>query len=521
MRILIADDEGLARVNLRCILEELDRSLELVEARDGAELVAQVRARRFDAAFVDIRMPNMSGLEAMRLLEREGRRLPWFVLSSHSEFNYAKDALALGASGYLLKPPAEDEVASALAGLVSVMKRESEARADRFSRDWTLLVLGASDVPFSLPPRSSTRGGLLMMDGLPTGTAGASLLREIVALARTRGRSFADDRLLVAAAIPPASAGEGAGGAATVEIVAAKEAEAEKPADCTVAASFWNGFAAAVSTALAAAAAAKAVETASGSEGTALRPPRIFALITADHPDLEKVRAELVLARKLLTFRAFLREGVTETAAAERILSVYASPDREAARALALLVDAARSGDSIAVRTRSAEALNRLSAATTHAKEMISRYLERTAGRDAARAAENGDLPALIAAFADRGLRSVTGDAKSRENDRIVAVEEYLRKRIASGDDRGRIALAGTAEVFGFTPNYLSALFHKKTGSTFVEFVTELRMGKARDLLEAGKSVKETAAAVGYSSARHFARLYRERWGSTPSDSKR
>jgi two-component system, response regulator YesN len=76
------------------------------------------------------------------------------------------------------------------------------------------------------------------------------------------------------------------------------------------------------------------------------------------------------------------------------------------------------------------------------------------------------------------------------------------------------------AEVLQVTPNYLSSLFHKKQGITFVKYVTSIRMLKAKELLltEPDCKVQEVAQRVGYLSSRHFTKLFVEQYGCYPSE---
>jgi two-component system response regulator YesN len=88
----------------------------------------------------------------------------------------------------------------------------------------------------------------------------------------------------------------------------------------------------------------------------------------------------------------------------------------------------------------------------------------------------------------------------------------------------GRIAIsaAAAAEVFGLTPNYLSSLFHEKTGKRFVDYLTEVRMIHAQKILDGDPdiAIKKVAQMVGYISSRHFANLFKKHTGHYPSDYK-
>ncbi len=89
-----------------------------------------------------------------------------------------------------------------------------------------------------------------------------------------------------------------------------------------------------------------------------------------------------------------------------------------------------------------------------------------------------------------------------------------MRENYARDIGIGRIAFN-----LGVTPNYLSTLFHKETGITFVKYLTRLRLEKARDLLAPGRSlVQDVAREVGYASVRHFSRLFQKQFGTYPSE---
>lgn len=114
MKILIADDEELVRENLRDILRALARDEQLFEAVNGRKLIEKASEIKPDICFVDIRMPGVSGLEAIESLIDDFPDTSWIILSGYSDFEYARKALALGVTEYLLKPSTEDEVEAAL-----------------------------------------------------------------------------------------------------------------------------------------------------------------------------------------------------------------------------------------------------------------------------------------------------------------------------------------------------------------------------------------------------------------------
>jgi len=109
IRILIVDDQALVRAGFRMILDA-QPDLEVVgEAADGSTAIDAVRTLRPDVVLMDIRMPGVDGIEATRRLSEAGATSKIVILTTYDLDEYVFDALAAGASGFLLKhvPPEE------------------------------------------------------------------------------------------------------------------------------------------------------------------------------------------------------------------------------------------------------------------------------------------------------------------------------------------------------------------------------------------------------------------------------
>jgi DNA-binding NarL/FixJ family response regulator len=113
-RILIADDHPVVRRGLKQVVADAFPSVVIGEARDAAEAVEMVRNRPWDIVVLDITMPGRNGLEVLREVRREHPRLPILVLSMHPEEQFAVRAMKAGASGYLSKETAPDELVQAI-----------------------------------------------------------------------------------------------------------------------------------------------------------------------------------------------------------------------------------------------------------------------------------------------------------------------------------------------------------------------------------------------------------------------
>jgi len=112
-RILLADDHALVRRGVRMILDA-EPDLEVVaEAGDGAEAVELAREHRPDLAVLDISMPRMTGLQAARELRRRTPGTRLLMLSMHDNEQYFFESLKAGASGYVLKSAADEDLVTA------------------------------------------------------------------------------------------------------------------------------------------------------------------------------------------------------------------------------------------------------------------------------------------------------------------------------------------------------------------------------------------------------------------------
>jgi DNA-binding NarL/FixJ family response regulator len=112
-RILLADDHALVRRGLRLILDGEPDLRVVAEAGDGAEAVEKVAAGGVDLAILDIAMPRMTGLQAAREMTRRASDVRILMLSMYDNEQYFFEALKAGASGYVLKSVADQDLIAA------------------------------------------------------------------------------------------------------------------------------------------------------------------------------------------------------------------------------------------------------------------------------------------------------------------------------------------------------------------------------------------------------------------------
>jgi len=137
-RILIVDDHPIAREGLKRIVSaQKDMKVE-GEAADSAEALALVRGADWDVVVLDLAMPGRSGLDVLKDLKREKPGLPVLVLSVHPEDQLALNVLKAGASGYLTKDAAPEELIEAIRRLVGGGKYISATLAEKIAFGITL-----------------------------------------------------------------------------------------------------------------------------------------------------------------------------------------------------------------------------------------------------------------------------------------------------------------------------------------------------------------------------------------------
>lgn len=130
MKIIICDDHKIVREGLKQILLQLDNVSKIEEAGDGDQLFCLLKNDTFDIILLDITLPGRNGLEILQLIKQKWPLVNVLMLSMHPQEQYAIRALKLGASGYLTKDTASEELLMAVQRISSGGKYISQSLAD-------------------------------------------------------------------------------------------------------------------------------------------------------------------------------------------------------------------------------------------------------------------------------------------------------------------------------------------------------------------------------------------------------
>jgi DNA-binding NarL/FixJ family response regulator len=133
MKILITDDHAVVRQGLKQILAEEFTRAEFGEATNAQEAIDRVWKENWDVVVLDITMPGRSGLEVLKEIKKSRPKLPVLVLSMHPEDQFAVRILKIGASGYMTKESAPNELVGAVKKVMAGGRYVSPSLAEKMA----------------------------------------------------------------------------------------------------------------------------------------------------------------------------------------------------------------------------------------------------------------------------------------------------------------------------------------------------------------------------------------------------
>jgi DNA-binding NarL/FixJ family response regulator len=133
-RILLVDDHAVVRRGVRAILEDQVPPFAVAEAASGDEALVAL-AQPFDAVVLDLSMPGRSSIDLLAEIKHRHPKLPVLIMSLHGEEQFAVRALRAGASGYLMKTAAPEQLVVAIGRILRGGRYISESLAERLAAD--------------------------------------------------------------------------------------------------------------------------------------------------------------------------------------------------------------------------------------------------------------------------------------------------------------------------------------------------------------------------------------------------
>lgn len=192
LRVLVADDHEVVRKGLMKVLAETLQPIKVDEARDGLEAVGKAWKGEYDLVVLDLKMPGKSGLDALKEIKQHRPKLPVVILSMHPEEQFAIRAMRAGASGYLTKESAGDELVLAIRKALKGEKYISSSLAE--------ILAGQLDSDPDKPPHETLSDReyqvmLLIASGKPVGAIAKELKLSVKTVSSYRANILLKTRM--------------------------------------------------------------------------------------------------------------------------------------------------------------------------------------------------------------------------------------------------------------------------------------------------------------------------------------
>lgn len=462
MKFLIADDEQLVRLTIQTILNNygIDNQ-DIYQAGTGEEMGSVLAEHWVDLAFVDIRMPGMTGLEAIRRSMALSGHTSFYILTGYDRFEYAREAISIGVKDFLLKPLEAQTVEA-------ILKRErvhKDSARRQIRSEFTSLVTSAL-----LTGSADSSAPLYCLPCLCTfdGQRDVNLdffycCEDVFTSVHPVILPFSDKSLVV---------------------FCSAESFAEKP------------LLTQIQTLFSSAAEASGWETVSAfSFSSAVSLPRL----AESFQKLESYAA----VRLTHGLRRFYTLSLAHPpAASDRLLP---------AGLILQLREDYFNGSYVDYVNH----LEKMTAALKNAPDLFGRASLHNISIWLERCFVGPEEPLDSPEGFYRHFQSLSRHLLSPGEQRVSSLETIIRYTDTHYAED--ISVNGLADRFGLTPNYLSAQFKRETGMKFTDYVTGLRMTQAKKLLaESTLQVKQIASRVGYYTTSHFIKAFVRREGMTP-----
>lgn len=538
-RILIADDEGIVRDSLKFIIErDFGSDCEVFSAKSGRQAIELFEAERPDIGLLDIQMPGINGLGALAEMKKQNPKFKALILTAYDNFEYAAEAIKLGAADYLMKPMDRKKVGEALKKLMY------ELDGERAKRQQDLKIQERMETVIPIIENGFVMSLITRDEYCYAGNKYRSLLNVEenygYVLALEWGEGFDKD---------------GPGN----PIGASVRARKFIPKMNGQIRSCFKVF----------------LSDAMGNKIICVAPTEREALSYKERlRRIEKVRAMTTSLREItgIDFKAgigsvrtweemynsyhealnALRHGVRKVTHIDD-LAAWNTGDRQQAEARKNILNALRRGSEIEIRREAEWMISYLlqpEAYRTMPVSVADTCMDETDGAAESRI-EHARIVILEILMAARQLASEQGylplgdaeiavvkaaDAKELQTAFLDAMLQYGRRVFLAGQRTDTVAgrakeymrknfqrdlsLESVATELNISPYYFSKLFKEGTGENFSDFLTDLRIGRAKTLLYENpeRNIKEICIEAGYTNPNYFSRIFKKYTGMTPTE---
>ena len=506
--ILLTDDEQIVVDSLSMILNKnFEGQITLFSASSGTKALEIAREASIDIIFMDIHMPGMNGLETISLIKRINPNIVIIILSAYDQFQYAQEALNLGAFKYLTKPVNRNLIAQTAREAMNAVDSERGKLTDSIALRQKLSVVSTmveSDFIYSCVFNNkgtdfSEYLNYFGINGLPYFFACVEIselasekrydvyvkVRDALgAKCRCVTGSFMGDRIGVFFPL----------------------AKNENPEELIRE----------IFTLLSTKISGKIKIGASQTEREISNAQRAYNAAAACLSKIEDSGVAFSFEKETGVQKD--AEGSLVEKAAARLLAAIGAGNASAAESLAKeyanIMSRAFEGQSDKIKGSFFETLVR---ARTAAAQANPSYRDDSSAQEFSFFAKTNSRDELEKYFLERSVECAAAVALAKDSGENPIVQKARKFIDANLSDLP--SLEGLADILGVSPFYLSKLFREQTGETYINYVTSARLEKAKRLLsDGGLIIKEISVSVGYADQNYFSKLFRQKYGETPSE---
>ncbi|WP_019638604.1 helix-turn-helix domain-containing protein [Paenibacillus fonticola] len=512
--LLIADDEALEREGLELMIRHMmPDTFKFLHAENGRRAIQLAEESRPDFIFMDIKMPGIQGLEAVREIMAKLPETQIVMITAHDYFTYAKESLALGVRDYLLKPAKREEVMNVLKMLIDETEVSRRARNERLEMQEKLSQL--------MPLAENELSLMLMLECVQE--------VELEQLAQLLNLEWRKGYAMVLSFSRFAPKEWESFQLVKKDVFDAVKQFAKPNLSCIVSPIVGHQM-------------ALFIPFPPGQQGYS---QRVISLEWGERlRDYVEERFRLPLSVGIGSIQVgwdrlsqSYREAVRVCADDYDIVSVrhYDDITQSSGQGTISLNDEKKLLDAL-LRQDKQETAQRFNGLWERLEESEQGHYSRLRGEVIgllvylSRAAQSGDGAEIIAALGkleDReSLRQgakmwldtlIDGLQAEKERSRSHVLQRallYIGKMYKED-----ISMEQSAEYVNLSPYYFSKLFKMHTGENFIDYVTRLRIDEAKKLIvERRLSLKEICFEVGYKDPNYFSRVFKKMTGITPSE---
>ncbi len=468
MKILIADDERMVRLGLISMIEELfPDKYTYLEASNGEDALIIANKEQPSLAFLDIRMPNKDGLTVLKELKDAYPQLQIAILTGFAEFDYAQKAIQYGVQEYLLKPCSLTDIELVINKMDNQFHSEIKNQSSNFSSQITNMMdlyfnvgITPSDEFDSMGPYTFS---IFYMDAPLKEQIGNQCNYVIKALKQYQSLS----KLNWCTYFLPT------GELCILSVGSDSEQSLLQ---------FINAL----------------------PKNYISSTTQVYMVDTTLKSLLEKVS----LCQEFSYLRCF--HFANSISLQELLRHTDSTVQRNLSHFVEIAALSYNLNDETTYKTAIMKLENRKNNThIIHSFELTNMFsfFQSITGYPITAKTLNQFIDELPSSVSNRvSLNTLDGDI-------IDTIKDFINKNFDQD-----ISIKKIGELFNISPNYLSKIFHDKTGMCYIDYLTEIRINAAKDLLRYNTSLKiqEISIKVGYYSTRHFTKTFQKNTGLLP-----